>query len=326
MSPARILLTGAAGFVGRHLHATLREAFPEAEIVGTGFGDTAPGLLPLDVTDAARVAALVGGFKPDACIHLAAIAAVPAAGGDPDQAWQVNVLGTLRLARALLAHAPECRFVFASSAEVYGRSFRSGDALDETALLAPANTYAATKAAADLALGALAGEGLQAVRLRPFNHTGAGQSASFVVAAFARQVARIEAGLQAPVLRVGALEPRRDFLDVRDVCEAYAACLRAPALEAGAVLNIASGTSQRIGDVLDGLCRLAGVEATVETGAALLRPSEIPTASGNAAVARSLLGWRPRTPWEATLRTVLDDWRQRVRDEPPASPALRSCS
>lgn len=320
MEPARILLTGAAGFVGRHLLATLRRAFPGAEIAGSGLGDAGSGLLPLDVTDAAGVAALVGDFKPDACIHLAAIAAIPAAGSDPDQAWRVNLLGTLGLARAVLAHAPGCRFVFASSAEVYGRSFRSGQALDETALLAPANTYAATKAAADLALGALATQDLQAVRLRPFNHTGAGQSASFVVAAFARQVARIEAGLQPPVLRVGALEPRRDFLDVQDVCDAYVAALRAPTLEAGIVFNIASGTPRRVGDVLDALCRVAGVEARVETGTALLRPSEIPTASGSAARAQSLLAWRPRTPWEATLRTVLDDWRQRVRDEPPASP------
>ncbi len=320
MDPSRILLTGAGGFVGRHLTRALRQAFPSADILGTGVADSVgSGLRAMDLTDTDGMQATVGRFKPDACVHLAGVTAIPVARSDPDQAWRVNLLGTLGLARAILERAPGCRFVFASSAEVYGGSFRSGAALDEEALLAPANTYAATKAAADLALGALAAEGLQAVRLRPFNHTGAGQSGEFVVAAFARQIARIEAGHQPPVLRVGALEPRRDFLDVRDVCEAYVASVRASPIEPGVVLNIASGMPRRIGDVLDALRRLAGIEADVETGAKLLRPSEIASASGNAGRAKAVLGWQPRTPWETTLRTVLDDWRERVRDEPSPS-------
>jgi GDP-4-dehydro-6-deoxy-D-mannose reductase len=215
-----------------------------------------------------------------------------------------------------MAEAPECRLLMVSSAEVYGASARTGRPLDETALPAPANTYAATKAAADLAIGALAAEGLRAIRLRPFNHTGPGQSPTYVVPAFARQVALIEAGLQPPVMRVGALEPRRDFLDVRDVCAAYAACLRVEALEPGLILNLASGTPRRVGDILGDLLALAGVEAAIETRDALLRPSEIPVASGDAGRAAALLGWRPAIGWDATLRDVLDDWRRRVLDEP----------
>ena len=87
------------------------------------------------------------------------------------------------------------------------------------------NLYAASKAAADLALGAMTVDGLRVVRVRPFNHTGPGQSPDLVVAAFARQVARIAAGVQAPVIDVGSLESWRDFLDVRDVCAAYMACI-----------------------------------------------------------------------------------------------------
>ena len=315
MLPRRILVTGAAGFVGRHLLPVLRASFPAAEIVPTAAEAAMPGFRRVDITDADAVAALVRAVRPDACIHLAGVTAIPAAGADPDLAWRVNLHGALALARALLAEAPGCRLLHVSSAEVYGGSFRSGAALDETALLAPANTYAATKAAADLAVGALVGDGLAVVRLRPFNHTGPGQSPSFVVAAFGRQIARIEAGLQPPRLRVGGLEPRRDFLDVRDVCAAYAACLRAPSLEPGLVLNIGSGEARRIGDVLDALCRLAGIDAAIETGAALLRPSDILAAAGSAERARALLGWEPAIPWEATLGSVLDDWRERVRHE-----------
>jgi GDP-4-dehydro-6-deoxy-D-mannose reductase len=175
------------------------------------------------------------------------------------------------------------------------------------------NTYAATKAAADLAIGALAADGLHAIRLRLFNHTGAGQSEAFVVAAFARQIARIEAGLQAPELHVGRLDPARDFLDVADVCEAYVACLRRlDDLAADTVLNVASGTARRIGDILDGLLRLSGVKARVLQDPGRLRPGDISMALGDAGLARRLVGWQPRVPWERTLGDVLGDWRLRV--------------
>lgn len=316
MAPRRILVTGAAGFVGRHLLPVLRADFPEAEVVLSS-AEARPGFRPLDVTQPDAAAAVIRDIRPDACVHLAGIAAPPEARRNPDLAWRVNLHGTLTLARAIMAEAPECRLLLVSSAEVYGASARAGRPLDESALPAPSNTYAATKAAADLAVGAMAAEGLRAVRLRPFNHTGPGQSPTYVVAAFARQVARIEAGLQPPVMRVGALDPRRDFLDVRDVCAAYAACLRVEAPEPGLILNLASGTPRRIGDILHDLLALAGVEAGIETGGALLRPSEIPESFGDPNRAAALLGWRPAIDWGTTLRDVLNDWRRRVRDEPP---------
>lgn len=301
--PRRILVTGARGFVGRHLLPALRDAFPGAAILIPGF----------DVTDRAAVTAAVAAARPEACVHLAAVAAIPAARRDPDRAWTVNLHGTLNLARALLDGAPDCTLLFPGSADAYGATFRSGFPLDEDAPLAPLNAYGATKAAAELALGAMVGDGLRVIRLRPFNHTGPGQTPDFVVPAFARQVARIAAGQQAPVLRVGALDPLRDFLDVRDICAAYAACLaRAEALPAGTVLNLASGTPRRVGDVLHGLLDLAGIRAEVETDPSRLRAAEIPTATGDTGRARALLGWAPAIAWDDTLRAVLADWRERV--------------
>ena len=302
----RILVTGASGFVGGHLLPALRMTFPDADVTAAGF----------NVTETAVVQDAVQALQPDACIHLAAISAVPQAQADPDLAWQVNLGGTLTLARALTA-VPGCTLLFASTAEAYGHSFMRGEPLDETAALAPMNTYGATKAAADLALGAMAREGLQIIRVRPFNHTGPGQSAAFVVAAFARQVARIAAGLQPPELNVGALDPLRDFLDVRDVCRAYALCLeRREAIASGTILNIASGQARRVGDVLDDLLRLAAVDATIKRDPARLRPSEITLAAGDNALARRLLDWAPAIAWEQTLADVLADWRERVASEP----------
>ncbi len=304
--PQRILVTGAEGFVGTHLLPILAAAFPGSAVVPSTF----------DVTDHAAMRAAIEANPPDACVHLAAIAAIPAAQQDPDAAWRVNLHGTLGLARALLAAAPGCTLLFPSTADAYGSSFKSGAPATEATALAPMNTYGATKAAADLALGAMVGEGLRVIRARPFNHTGPGQSAAFVVAAFARQVARIEAGLQPPVLRVGALDPLRDFLDVRDVCAAYALCLaRAKDLPRATILNIASGTQRRIADILSDLKAIAGITAVTETDKTRLRPSEIPTAMGDATACRALLGWAPEIPWQKTLTDTLNDWRVRVLAE-----------
>ena len=302
--PRSILITGAGGFVGRHLLDELRRCFPSAALACPR----------LDVTQPEEVSAAFRALKPEACIHLAAIAAIPAARHRPGLAWQVNLHGTLAIAEAILAHAPACRLVFASSADAYGGSFNSGRPLDETAPLAPINTYGATKAAADLALAALAREGLSVVRIRPFNHTGPGQSAEFVVSAFARQVARIALGQQKPVLKVGALDPERDFLDVRDVCRAYAACLE-HVLPPGTILNVASGQQRRIGSVLTDLLDAAGVTASVETDPERLRPTDIPVAVGNARQARECLGWQPAIPWNKTVSDLLQDWSRRLRKE-----------
>jgi GDP-4-dehydro-6-deoxy-D-mannose reductase len=297
VTPARILITGATGFVGPYVQAACAREFPGAEIIKGS----------ADITDRAAVRAMIGTAGPDVVIHLAGIASVPAARSDPDRAYAVNLGGTLNLAAALLEHRPDALFVHAGSSECYGDSFRAGVPLDERAALAPLNTYAASKAAADLALGALAAEsGLQLVRFRSFNHTGPGQSGAFVIPAFAAQIAKIRAGAQEPVLNVGNLAAERDFLDVRDVAAAFArAIVRREGLEAGAVFNLASGTPRRIGDILDMLIATSGIRIEVRTDPALMRPVDIPRTAGDASKAQRLLGWAPTIPFETTLRDVL---------------------
>ena len=298
-APRRILVTGAGGFVGSHLLPVLRAAYPDAALVG----------FAADVTDRTAVLAEVADAAPDAIVHLAAIAAIGAARQDPGRAWAVNLHGTLNVAEAVRTHAPDATLLYASTADLYGATFRGGMPVDEDGVLAPLNTYGATKAAADLALGAMAAEGLRVVRMRPFNHTGPGQSDAFVVSAFARQVARIAAGQQPPVLQVGDLSPLRDFLDVRDVCAAYALVLGVD-LPPGTILNVASGQPRRVGDVLRDLLAQAGVAAEIQTDTARLRPSDIPTATGNADRLRTL-GWTPVVPWAQTLGDTLAHWSAR---------------
>jgi GDP-4-dehydro-6-deoxy-D-mannose reductase len=320
--PRRILVTGAAGFVGSHLMPRLRQAFPQALLLAAEHSAAsacrgADAVLPMDLEEPDSMADMIVRAAPDAIVHLAAQAAIGAAFADPARTWRINLLGTIALAEAALLHAPKATFLFVSSAEVYGLSYRDIEGpLDEDAPMHPANPYAASKAACDLALGEMSLRGLRVLRMRPSNHTGPGQSDGFVVAAFAHQIARIEAGLQEPVMRVGALDRWRDFLDVRDVCAAYAMALQAaPDLPAGTVFNIASGTGRRIGDILDAMLARTKVSVRIEEDAGRLRPTDVPRTVGNASRLRDQLGWKAETAWDDTLDAVLADWRGRVAAE-----------
>jgi GDP-4-dehydro-6-deoxy-D-mannose reductase len=304
-------VSGASGFVGGWLCQRLRETGVEVEPILSR--DEAVGA---DIRDAAAVEEEIARLRPFAVVHLAAVAAPAEARADPREAWDINLMGTLHLAQAVLKHAPSARFVYAGSSEAYGGAFaRSPAPVTETAGLEPLGVYGATKAAADLMLGQMARDGLAVTRFRPFNHTGPGQSARYVVSDFARQIARIEAGLAEPVISVGNLKAERDFLDVRDVVEAYAkaACGPDAPLE-GAAFNLATGNPWSVRRVLETLLSMSRVPVTVTGDPARLKPNDVARASGDASAVRDALGWEPRIPFEKTLADTLDDWRARCRD------------
>lgn len=314
VSRLKILITGAGGFVGTHLVQALHRRLADAEICATALR---PKTMrddvqhrQLDVTDAASVRATIASFLPTHVVHLAGLSTLATAAMDYHATWQVHVFGTLNIANAILELAPGCSFLSIGSGEVYGASARSGLSLDETSVLEPLSEYAVTKAAADLALGAMANKGLRSIRLRPFNHTGPGQSEQFVIPSFAKQIAGIEAGLLPPVLKVGNLEAERDFLDVRDVVSAYVSAIGvSDDLAAGIVFNVASGVPIRIRDLLDKLLALSTCAIRVEQDAARTRANDTPRFVGDATRARRLLGWSPQWAIDETLGGVLDHFR-----------------
>ena len=304
----KILVTGAAGFAGRHL---VRELLAAGHAVATTDAFPADGLpdyAPADLRDGAALRALVRAARPDAAIHLAAISFVPDAAKDPDLLRDVNVGGPLRLAEALLAEAPEARLAFVSSAQVYGTA-ASEKELDEDAPLAPASPYARSKADAERELAALAAaRGLRLVVLRPANHTGPGQSPKFVAPSFARQALAAARG-ELRELRVGNLDSVRDFSDVRDVARAYR--LAAERGVDGETYNVSAGAMLRIGDLLSRLLALAGApDVPVRSDPALWRPTDaVPRLSTERL--RADTGWEPAVPVERTLADLLDSVRGR---------------
>jgi GDP-4-dehydro-6-deoxy-D-mannose reductase len=314
----RILITGAGGFVGPYVSEALRSICGSAvTVVKTskyaGSDHASDDILPLDVTDKLAVRDVVAHYRPTHVVHLAGIALLGAANAEPENAWRIHLNGALNVAQAILEETPECWFIHVGSGLVYGDTAKSGLPLDETALLAPIDDYAVTKAAADLAVGAMSHQGLKCIRLRPFNHTGPGQSEAYAVPGFAMQIARIEAGLAAPVIHVGNLDAERDFLDVRDIARAYAlVALLSDNLAPNRIFNVASGIPRRIGAVLDQMLAQSTVKITKEQDTRRVRPIDLPRIVGDAGRARTLLGWAPEHAFEETLAAVLNDCRARV--------------
>ncbi|MEM9173813.1 MAG: GDP-mannose 4,6-dehydratase [Myxococcota bacterium] len=296
----RVFVTGAGGFVGRRLRPRLERA--GHAVIGTD--------REVDVTDAEALRAALERTRPDAVVHLAAMSSVAESWRSPTRCYRLNFLGTRALLEGHARVCPEARVLLIGSADQYAPVGGEGQdrmAFSESTPLRPRSPYARTKAAAEALGTAAAEDGRAIVRVRAFNHTGAGQADAFVVSSFARQVAAIRDGRQAPVMRVGNLESVRDFLHVDDVLEAYVALLdpRVPP----EVYNVAGGVATPIQSLLDRLLALAEISPRVETDPDRHRPTD--WLVGDATRLRKATGWAPRISLDAILRELLADWTER---------------
>ncbi len=314
----RALITGAGGFVGGHLCAHLL-AFTDWQLTGTVYPQPVESQPPepylrlrhADLRDPEGVRTLVDEVQPDYIFHLAAQSFVPTSFADPWDTLENNIRAELNLLEAVRRSGREVRVLVIGSNEEYGAP-RSGELPQtEESPLRPNNPYAVSKVAQDfLGLQYHLAYGLPVVRVRPFNHTGPGQSPRFVVPAFASQIAHIEAGLQEPVMKVGNLDVARDFSDVRDIVRAYH--LAVTQGEPGEVYNLASGRPQPVQGLLETLLSYAQVEIRVERDLERYRPVDMPVVYGSAEKFRLRTGWEPQIPFEQTLRDTLEYWREQV--------------
>ena len=314
------LVTGATGFAGSHLLDRFADHAPLVAWHRPKGHPPDPNRhldwRPVDLLDAAEVSKAIEEAQPSQIFHLAGAPQVASSFRSSIEHLQTNVLGAQHILEAVRKSGRPCRVLVVTSAQVYQGS---DEPIDESAPLIPGSPYGFSKLAEDqLALRAYEDDGLDVVIARPFNHAGPRQSAAYAVSSFARQIARIEAGLAAPELLVGNLDTRRDMTDVRDVVEAYALMMQdAPA---GRPFNICSGRAWHIGDLLDELLHLARVPITVRLDAERLRPSDVPVLQGDATRIRSELGWVPRIRVEQMLSDTLEWWRQNTtNNQQPAT-------
>jgi len=305
----RVLVTGASGFVGSRLLQRLDAAGhdtwgtvlgPAGELVGTG------DLVEMDLRSAEAVARVVGRIEPEAIVHLAGLSHVGRSWSALADYFQANVLGT----RNLLAAARKARVIVASSAEVYGSVPEDQQPIAESRELAPQSPYALTKAAVEL-LALPAG----AIVVRSFNLVGPGQATEFALPTFAQQLALIRRGRQEPVLAVGNLAARRDFLHVDDALSAYALLLERG--EPGTVYNLGSGAACSIEEALHRLMVLSGVKARVEVVPERLRPVDIPLLLADCSRLGGL-GWEKRHDLDRALGDLWAETLARVSARPRA--------
>lgn len=290
----RALLVGGTGFAGRHLARALQDRFA-VTAVGRG----------------ADLRALADGGA-EVVVNLAAITTVREAEADRAAAEAVMVAGLEALLGALEAAGFRGRFLQVSSSEVYGHPEILP--LSESRTPDPRNAYARAKLAAEAVCAQRAGA-MEIVIARPFTHIGPGQDERFAVAGWARQLARIEHGLQAPEIAVGALGATRDLTDVRDVVRAYDILLEQG--QPGTIYNVCSGRETAMREVLDTLIALSGQAVQVTPDPTRMRAAEQQRLRGDAGRLEAATGWQPQISLAQTLSDVLEDARARVAQESP---------
>ena len=307
----RILITGATGFVGRHLAALLLSR--RHEVFGTFLQPEGDGpndkikLLSCDMRDANQVRSAVDEVRPDQVYHLAALSSVRDSFEDAKAVYETNLLGALHLLEAVRRTNASARILLVGSGHCYGKLKPRELPATEQQALAPNSPYAVSKAAADL-LGRQYFEtfGLHVIRARPFNHTGPGQSTHFVCSDFARQFAAIDLGLAPPILRVGNLNSRRDFSDVRDIVRAYVLLLQKG--RGGEAYNVGSGRAVSLKQLLKILRSFCSRPVSVETEKTRLRIGEADVLYGSNRKLKQATGWRPEYDLKSTLRDLYCYW------------------
>jgi GDP-6-deoxy-D-talose 4-dehydrogenase len=288
MPGGRVLVTGHKGFTGRYVVEALRKA--GFDVVALTDNPDDLNAASVNLLDRAGVARSIEAARPDAVVHLAAIAFV--AHGDADEMYRTNVVGTRHLLEGLAALAAKPRAVLlASSANVYGNS--DVELLSETVPASPANDYAVSKLAMEY-MASLWADRLPIVLARPFNYTGVGQAENFLLP---KIVTHFQRG--ARVIELGNIDVARDFQDVRFVADAYTRLLTADA--AGQTVNLCSGTSVSLMDVIGMMQEIAGYQIEVRVNPAFVRGNEVARLTGDNSRLRSLIGSLDVIPLRTTL-------------------------
>ena len=314
----RVLITGITGFAGSHL-ADLCLEKEDVELYGIIRWRSRTEniehiwnrlkLLECDLRDATSTRDVIKEVEPDYIFHLAAQSYVPTSWRAPSESLSTNILGELNVFEAVRKIDHPCRIQIACSSEEYGMVLEDEIPIKETNPLRPLSPYAVSKVAQDmLGYQYYKSYGMEIVRTRGFNHTGPRRGPVFVCSDFAKQIVDIENGKKSSVMKVGNLDAKRDFTDVRDMARAYWLSLERG--KAGEVYNLCTSKSYSIREILDMLIKLSGVKVDIRTDKDRLRPSDVPLLEGDYSKFNNDTGWEPRIPIEKTLSDLLEFWRE----------------
>lgn len=315
----KILITGAGGFVGTYLIKELQSQ-QAGEIYGTVYHSTSDisSLLPADhilegdLTDPSFAQRLIETTQPDHIYHLAAISVVSNSFAQALTTMQSNTTLSYNLLENVRLHAPHSRFIAVCSANVYGAVTDTTRPISESTPMRPLNPYAVSKATQELlALQYHLAHGLDTVILRPFNHTGIGQTVDFVIPRLASQFAQIEQGLLPPTIQVGNLESIRDFTDVRDMVKAYV--LAATHCQSGEIYNIGSGQGVSVREIIQIFQSLSATKVEISINNQLVRAADVPVLVADYAKFKQITQYAPSIPLTQTISDILNSYRTRER-------------
>lgn len=312
---AKILITGAGGFVGTYLIKELQQE-ADNEIFAAVYKSTSDikGLIPTDhlvegdLTDFAFASQLLSTTKPDVIYHLAALSVVGNSVQNAVQIMNSNTAISYNLFEAVKVYAPSARVVAICSANEYGAVQNTSKSIDETVPLRPLNPYAISKVTQEmLALQYHLAHAIDTVIVRPFNHTGIGQTTEFVIPRLAEQFAKIEQGIIPPVIEVGNTSTVRDFTDVRDMVKGY--ILAAHSGVSGEIYNIGSGVGYTIAQIIEILESLSPTKVEIKTNNQLVRSADVPVLIADSSKFSTLTGWAPTIPLKTTISDILNYYR-----------------
>jgi len=311
----KVFISGATGFVGRHLIDLLSS--PEYEIYGTSFpekpeaGTGEKNIFYLDIRSEKEVFEAIKRTQPDWVFHLAAVSNVKLSWEKRRETLETNLMGTFYIFEAVRKFSPQARVLFVSSSDVYGVLSPNEKAMKEEDSSHVVNPYAFTKVSGEILSEFYAQiENLAIVIVRPFPHTGPGQSPDFVCSDWAYQIARIEKGLAEPVIKVGNLSVKRDFIDVRDAVRAYVLLMEKG--RRGEVYNVCSGKAVSLKEILSIFLSFSLQKIEDQVDSRKFRKADIPLLLGDNQKIREETSWKPEIPLKQSLLDLLEYWRNKV--------------
>lgn len=316
----KVFITGVTGFAGSFLAECLLK-LSSYEISGTYLDDYSLRFLEnkeklqlfqVNLLDSKKISDLIEKIKPDYIYHLAALTSPKDSFANPADTMINNISAQINLLEAIKNQKLfQTKILIVSSGDIYGLVDEKDLPIDEQTPLMPINPYSVSKIAQDfLGLQYFLSYKLQIIRVRPFNHIGPKQSPNFVISSFAKKIAEIEKNSDLSVLKVGNLEAKRDFTDVRDMVRAYQLVLEHG--ELGDVYNIGSGKSYKIAEIVEKFLKLSEKKISVEKDLSLFRPVDEPELRCNPSKFIQLTNWKQTISLDQTLKDTLDYWRNFV--------------